>query len=80
MVRAKLTAFLRFWYDFVVGDDWRIAAAVIVGLGLTFGVSRTAIPAWWVLPVVAAVVLPVSVWRVARRRTSRTGTAGEWPA
>jgi len=22
--------FLHFWYDFIVGDDWRIAAGVVV--------------------------------------------------
>jgi hypothetical protein len=25
--------FGRFWYDFVVGDDWRIAAGVVAALG-----------------------------------------------
>jgi hypothetical protein len=29
-----LAGFLRFWWDFVVGDDWRIAAGVVVVLGL----------------------------------------------
>jgi hypothetical protein len=29
-----LRGFLRFWYDFVVGDDWRIAAGVVTVLGL----------------------------------------------
>ena len=24
--------FLHFWYDFIVGDDWRIAAGVVVVL------------------------------------------------
>jgi hypothetical protein len=27
-----LRRFLRFWYDFIVGDDWRIAAGVVVVL------------------------------------------------
>jgi hypothetical protein len=27
-------AFLRFWYDFVVGDDWKIAACVVAALGV----------------------------------------------
>ena len=27
------TGFLRFWWDFVIGDDWRIAAGVVVVLG-----------------------------------------------
>jgi hypothetical protein len=29
-----LKAFGRFWFDFVVGEDWRIAAGVVVALGL----------------------------------------------
>jgi hypothetical protein len=28
-----LRGFLRFWWDFVIGDDWRIAAGVAVVLG-----------------------------------------------
>ena len=28
-------AFLRFWYDFLLGDDWKIAAGVVVTLLLT---------------------------------------------
>jgi len=27
-----LRGFLRFWYDFLVGDDWRIAAGVVLVL------------------------------------------------
>jgi hypothetical protein len=27
-------AFGRFWWDFVIGDDWRIAAGVALALGL----------------------------------------------
>jgi hypothetical protein len=26
-------AFLRFWWDFLIGDDWRIAAGVVAVLG-----------------------------------------------
>jgi uncharacterized membrane protein YfcA len=25
-------AFFRFWYDFIIGDDWKIAAAVVIVL------------------------------------------------
>ncbi|MDT7723688.1 MAG: hypothetical protein QOI21_264 [Actinomycetota bacterium] len=25
-------AFFRFWYEFVIGDDWKIAAAVVIVL------------------------------------------------
>ena len=27
--------FFRFWYDFIVGDDWRVAAGVVAAIGLT---------------------------------------------
>jgi len=28
-----LKAFGAFWYDFIIGDDWKIAAAVVLALG-----------------------------------------------
>ena len=28
------TGFARFWWDFIVGDDWRIAAGVVLVLGI----------------------------------------------
>ncbi len=27
-------SFGRFWYDFIIGDDWKIAAAVVIAVGL----------------------------------------------
>jgi drug/metabolite transporter superfamily protein YnfA len=27
-----LRSFGKFWYDFVIGDDWKIAAAVVLAL------------------------------------------------
>jgi hypothetical protein len=64
---ARLRAFGAFWYDFIVGDDWRIALCVAVSLGATYAVSKTSIPAWWVLPAAVALVLPWSLWRARRR-------------
>lgn len=29
--------FARFWYDFIVGDDWKIAVAVVAAVALTVG-------------------------------------------
>jgi hypothetical protein len=63
----RLRGILAFGYDFVVGDDWLVAAGVLVGLALTYALSRTSVPAWWLLPVLLAVLLPVSLWRAARR-------------
>lgn len=64
---ARVKAFFGFWYDFIVGDDWRVAVAVAAALGITYGVSRTSVPAWWVLPVAVAVFVTLSVWLAARR-------------
>jgi hypothetical protein len=64
-----VVGFLRFWYDFVVGDDWRIALGVVVALGLTAGLARAGIPAWWVLPAAVGVLMGFSLFRAARRRS-----------
>lgn len=65
---GRLRSFGAFWYDFVIGDDWRVAAGVVVAFAVTFGVSRTSAPAWWIAPAAVAVLLPYSLWRVVRRR------------
>lgn len=65
---TALRRFAAFWYDFIVGDDWRVAVAVVVALAATYGLSRSSVPAWWVLPTAVVVLLPLSLWRAARRR------------
>jgi hypothetical protein len=50
----------------VVGDDWRVAAGIVVAFGLTALLAATSIPAWWVLPLGVATVLWLSLRRVAR--------------
>ena len=64
---ARLRSFFAFWYDFVVGDDWRVAVAVVLALGTTYALSRTSAPAWWAIPVAVAGFLPYSLWRVTRQ-------------
>ncbi|MFG1818179.1 hypothetical protein ACGFIF_30750 [Kribbella sp. NPDC049174] len=36
-----LKAFGQFWYDFIIGDDWKIAVAVVLALGVTLVVMAT---------------------------------------
>lgn len=60
-----LTGFFRFWYDFIVGDDWRVAAAVVVALGLTALLIHTSF-AWVVVPVAVLMFLGVSLYRASR--------------
>ena len=31
---AFVKGFGRFWYDFIIGDDWKIAAAIVAALGI----------------------------------------------
>jgi hypothetical protein len=59
----KLRAFGAFWYDFVIGDDWLVAAGVVIGLAATYGLHKADVPAWWVLPLLLVVLLPVSLSR-----------------
>jgi len=40
-----LNEFGKFWYDLIVGDDWRIAASVVIALALSaLLVTRTGTP------------------------------------
>jgi hypothetical protein len=65
-VIGKLRAFGAFWYDFVVGDDWHVAVGIVVALALTFGADRAGAPAWWILPLTVAVLLPYSLYQATR--------------
>jgi len=64
---SKIAGFFRFVWDFVVGDDWRIAVGVALALGVSAVVAKAGIAAWWVVPVVVGLVLTLSVWTAARR-------------
>jgi phage shock protein PspC (stress-responsive transcriptional regulator) len=74
-MKRRNSAFVGFCYDFVVGDDWSVAVGVIAALALTYGLGATTIPLWWVLPAAVLVVLPLSLWRVARRTATDRQTA-----
>lgn len=52
-----LTEFGRFWYDLLVGDDWKIAASVVIALTLSaLLLTRTGAPDQ-VVAVVAGVLV-----------------------
>ncbi len=63
---SRLRAFGRFWWDFVVGDDWRVAAVVVVATAATWALTRSGVNAWWLLPVAVPLVLIASVTRAVR--------------
>ena len=62
-----LRSFGAFWYDFVIGDDWRGAAVVTAALvGTALLVHVASINAWWLLPVCVAAALGWSLRRAQR--------------
>ena len=63
---SRIRAFGRFWWNFVVGDDWLAAAGIIVAIGITAALAAEKIAAWWFLPLAVAIVLATSLRREAR--------------
>ena len=55
--------FLRFWWDFVVGDDWRAALGVAIAIGAAAAIVAAGVNAWWLIPVAVALVLALSLRR-----------------
>jgi hypothetical protein len=62
----RLAAFGRFWWDFVVGDDWLVAALVAVAIGATAALAAASVTAWWLLPLAVLLVLWLSLRRAIR--------------
>lgn len=63
---SYIIAFGMFWYDFIIGDDWTIAAAVCVALAAVAALSHAHVSSWWLLPVVVILFLTASLWRRLR--------------
>jgi len=58
-----VASFGRFWWEFVVGDDWIAAAGIVAAIGLTAALAASGITVWWVMPLAVLVVLTVSLRR-----------------
>jgi predicted thioesterase len=55
-----LRGFGRFWFDFIVGDDWRIALGVVLVLGTgALVVATDAVGAELLMPLLAAAIVAV---------------------
>jgi hypothetical protein len=62
-----LGQFGKFWYDFLVGDDWRLAIGVAVTVAGVFFLAHHGVNAWWLLPVAVTLVLAISITHEVRR-------------
>jgi hypothetical protein len=60
---SRLRTFGRFWWTFIVGDDWRAAAGIAIVLGLVAFLAHAGADVWWLLPPAVALVLAASLWR-----------------
>jgi hypothetical protein len=65
-VVRRLRGFGAFWWEFVVGDDWVVAAGVVVALVVTAVLAAGGLPAWWFLPIAVLSLLGISVRRGIR--------------
>jgi hypothetical protein len=63
LIWSWIVGFGRFWYRFIVGDDWTVAAAVVIGLVATAILNSRGIPAWWLVPLIVVVTVGVSLRR-----------------
>jgi hypothetical protein len=58
-----LASFLAFWKDLLIGDDWTLAAGVVVALAISAALVHAAIVPWLWLPLAVAFVLTASLRR-----------------
>ena len=65
MIVRWIVAFFRFWYHFIIGDDWTVAAAVVTGLILTALLNAAHIAAWWLVPLIVITMLGLSLRRAS---------------
>jgi len=69
-VSRWLRSFGAFWYDFIVGDDWRGAVAVALALAATALLVHVAgVNAWWLMPVCVIAALG---WSLRRATVGRS--------
>lgn len=68
-----LASFFRFWYDFIVGDAWEVAAGVVIALIIAWLLLRIQPALSTVLgPLFAVAIVALtgaSVWQEQRRRS-----------
>jgi hypothetical protein len=67
-VWSWIVGFGRFWYHFIVGDDWTMAVAVAIGLIASALLNANRVAAWWLIPLIVVVMLGISLRRASARR------------
>lgn len=65
---SALSKFGRFWYDFIVGDDWRVAASIVVLIGVVAAAADRGWNVWPLIPCGVIAALTASLRREVRAR------------
>jgi hypothetical protein len=63
---TRLRTFGQFWYDFIIGDDWRVALGVTMSIAAVYTITHELFDAWWLLPLGVAALLGMSVNHATR--------------
>ena len=71
IVWRGIKAIVLFLVDFVIGDDWTVAAAFGIGLFVTWRLVEADIAAWWALPLVVLAANVQSLYRAVIREGRR---------
>lgn len=77
LIWSWIAGFGRFWYRFIVGDDWTVAAAVAIGLAATAFLNARSVPAWWLVPLLVVVTVGVSLRRASPAGARDSGRGRE---
>jgi hypothetical protein len=64
--------FFRFWYDFIIGDDWRIALMVVVSLAAGAILLRTEALELGVIAILCATLIAAGLVASLARELRRT--------
>lgn len=65
-MRSAVIGFFRFWYAFIIGDDWTVAAGVVSALAVTSLLVHRGVAAWWLMPIAVGGLLFTSLRRAAK--------------
>lgn len=63
---SVVIGFFRFWYAFIVGDDWTVGAGEIAALAVTSLLVHRTVAARWLMPIAVGVLLVTSLRRAAK--------------
>lgn len=64
-----IVGFGKFWYGFIIGDDWVAAAGVLVMIGGAYGLLHVGVSAFWFGPVAILATASYTIRRALHRNT-----------